>query len=89
MTRQEIILKVRFRCHRMHNYLRAYYGKPVGPFLGLNQTKFRELLDYPTPDFYHELYNLYHYAHIEFDDNLLIDFKNAVFTPNSNTKRKC
>lgn len=88
MTPQEVILKVRVRCHRMHNYLRAYYGKPIGPMVGLNQSDFRYMLDNPCPTFYQDLYNLYHYAHIEFDDNLLIEFKNAVFTSHSNKKRK-
>lgn len=88
MTNKEIFQKVSFRCHRMNNFLRSYYGKPVGPYLGLNQSKYRELLDFPTPDFYHDLYNLYHYAHIEFDDNLLIDFKNAVSQSYTDKKRK-
>lgn len=86
MMNKDILRKVRFRCHRMHNFLRAYYGKPIGPLLGFKQSVLRSLLESPTPSFYENLSNLYHYAHIDFDENLLIEFRNAVLASDTNKK---
>lgn len=70
-----IVFQVRGRINRMCSYLKSYYGKPVHQLLEYKPKEFRMLLNAPTPDFYHAVYNLYYFTQIGEDDDHLNSFK--------------